>query len=238
MVSLRLQKKRINTTMIQKLKKTGIDRLDNFMYEFAPINLPWWDEDNQTALEIEVRTHDDKKDYSMCVVFCPDAEGLVERTIVFYAAFNEHELTETTLVDKDVLEHLQDNIQLEYSENQNAYFTDDMNESKSILSHILHLVKDQETMERFELEDGEGELEEGDILDHFVGMLQINSAEFTKENITKYLQMGIEYEGQDYLQALRDDIKNGIEAGFQEAYAVDIDKEALDLVVEVVNNYQ
>lgn len=224
--------------MIQKLKKTGIDRLDNFMYEFAPINLPWWDEDHQTALEIEVRTHEDKQDYSICVVFCPDAEGLVERTIVFYAAFNEHELTETTLVDKDVLEHLQDNIQLEFSENQNAYFTDNFNDAKSILSHLLYLVQDQKTMERYELDEVDGELKEGDILDHFVGMLHINSEEFTKENIIRYLKMGIEYEGEEYLQALREDIQSGIEAGFQEDYAIDIDKEALALLVEVINNYQ
>ncbi|EAY26579.1 hypothetical protein [Microscilla marina] len=224
--------------MIQKLKKTGIDRLDNFLYEFAPIDLPWWDKDHLTTLEVEARTHEDKQDCSICIVFCPEAEGVLERTIVFYAAFNDRELTETTLIDKDVLEHLQDDIQLEFSENQNAYFTDDFNETKSVLSHIFHLVKDQKTVERYPLEEGDGELKAGDVLDHFIGMIHINSAEFTKESIAEHLKTGIEYEGQEYLEALQEDIKNGIVANFQDEYAVELEKPALDLIIEVVNEYK
>lgn len=225
--------------MIQKLKKTGIDQLNNFLYEFKSIDLPWWDADNKTSLEIEVRQHTDKNDYSLCVVFCPDAEGLLERTIVFYAAFNESDLTETTLIDKEVLENLQDSSTLEFSEDQNAYFTDSMNESKSILSHILFLVRDQPTVERFELDENEtGELKEGDTLDHFIGMMQINSEEITKESINQYLAMGMEYEGQEYLEALQEDVKNGQLAGFTDEYAVEVDKPTLDLIVDVVGSYK
>ena len=67
--------------MKKLLANIGIDNLDSFIYEYEPIKIDWWDSENETSIEIESH-QDDEGLYELSIVYCPEVEGIVERTIV------------------------------------------------------------------------------------------------------------------------------------------------------------
>lgn len=73
--------------MKRLLLKFGIDSLDDAIYEYASNALEWWDVENRTSFEIELRQIEDGLK-SISVIFCPDVEGIVERNTVFESSFN------------------------------------------------------------------------------------------------------------------------------------------------------
>lgn len=226
-----------NITMKQILTPFGIDQFEHFSYKFEAIELKWWDSEHKTSIEIEV--HEDEKDCAFLnVVFYPDFEGLVERTIVYFTSFHQNRIIDTTLVVKCVLENTQTKIDLGFSKEQNAYHTGSFSKSQSILSSILSLVEGKSIICKSNLNDLDASpcnAETGDTIDHFFAMMHINSIEFTKENIINYIEQGITFEGKEYVEKLKEDLNSGLSFDFEEQYGVN--GEILNFVTEIINNH-
>lgn len=223
--------------MKQVLIPFGIDQFDHFLYEFEAIELKWWDSEHKTSMEIEI--HEDEKDCTFLnVVFSPDIEGIVERTVVFFTSFHKNRIIETSLIAKCVLENIQAKVDLGFSAEQNAYQTGSFSKSQSILSNILNLVKGKSIVCKSDLNGISTQpcnAEIGDTIDHFLALMHINSSEFTKENILNCIEQGIAFEGKEYVEKLKQDVNSGMSFDFEEQYGVN--GKTLNFAVETIKSY-
>ncbi|MEZ4884720.1 MAG: hypothetical protein R3E32_08355 [Chitinophagales bacterium] len=223
--------------MKEILHKFSIDQFDDIIYEFAPLEINWWDSEHRTSIEVEI--HRDAKDlFFLSIIFSPDIEGIVERTVVFFTSFHNKKILETTLVAKCVLENTQEKIDLGFSAEQNAYYTSSFSKSKALVNNILSIAKNCSPPQKFDLNSAETTVcttEIGDTIDHFIAMMHINEKAFTKTNILDNIEQGIKFEGIEYVEDLKKDVDSGLLFNFEEQY--EVSGETLNLVFEVIKNY-
>lgn len=223
--------------MKELLLKYGIDYTDDAVYEYASHPLDWWDSENETSFEIELHQIEDGL-ISISIIFCPDVERIVERKKVFSSSFNREGIKKNALVEKVVFENIDCKFALPFSDEQNAYITNKSSESELVLNRLLNLIGQKEPTFKIDLNESNHEeisFEVGDTLEHFIVMMDINSADFTKENIIDSLEVAINFEGDKYLDELKNDITSGKEFDYEEEYGVNNEK--LNLIKEIITNY-
>lgn len=204
------------------LKSIGIDHSGSFIYEYSPINLPWWDYTHETAVEIEI--HQAKDGFQTIeVIFTPEAEGVLKRTLIFYTALNGTQLADETLVAKPVFEQLALDFDLMYSDELSAYEVSTYAQTQRIFAALLQLLKLKAPVQQFdldELEDDDFIPEIGDTLNHFIAMMHLNNAPYTERNVTSHLQTAVTLEGTEYLTELLADVNSGETFDFEAEYGI------------------
>jgi hypothetical protein len=222
--------------MRNMLAKIGIDLSGDFIYEFEAQPLAWWDAERRTSIEFEV-VSDEEKHTHLSIVFCPEDEGITERTTVMMTIL-EGEAVKDTLVAKLVFEQLGSGLTLSFLEDYNAYTTNLPADTATILECFVRLLKLKEPIYVLglnETDDEEYELEAGDSISHFLAMLTANEADISKESIVKTLELAISIEGKSYLEGLRADLASSFVVEFEEDF--DLTKAEWSLVQEVIQNY-
>lgn len=222
--------------MRNMLAKIGIDLSGDFIYEFEAQPLDWWDAERRTSIEFEV-VSDEEKHTHLSIVFCPEDEGITERTTVMMTVL-EGEAVKDTLVAKLVFEQLGSGLTLSFLEDYNAYTTNSPADTATILNCFVRLLKLKEPIYVLglnETDDEAYELEEGDSISHFLAMLTANEADISKESIVKTLELAISIEGKSYLEGLRADLASGFVVEFEEDF--DLTKAEWTLVQDVLKNY-
>lgn len=222
--------------MRNTLAKIGIDLSGDFIYEFEAQPLDWWDAERRTSIEFEV-VSDEEKHTHLSIVFCPEDEGITERTTVMMTIL-EGEAVKDTLVAKLVFEQLGSGLTLSFLEDYNAYTTNSPADTATILNCFVRLLKLKEPIYVLglnETDDEAYELEAGDSISHFLAMLTANEADISKESIVKTLELAISIEGKSYLEGLRADLASGFVVEFEEDF--DLTKAEWSLVQEVIQNY-
>lgn len=229
--------------MEELLLKYGIDSFDDAIYEYASSALDWWDGENRTSIEIDIQQIEDGLT-SLNVIFCPDDEGVVERINVFASSFNGKKIQKNALVAKVVFENINCELELPFSDEQNAYFTTKATESELVLACILNLIEQKKPIYQADLskpnyeerpsDNEEIQYEVGDTLDHFIAMMYINSAECIKEHIIAVINMVTEDD--QYLDRLKNDVTSGKKFDFEELY--EVNEEQLNLIKETILNYK
>mgnify|MGYP003630925883 CR=1 FL=1 len=223
--------------MKELLLKFGIDCAEDAVYEYASNALDWWDSENRTSIEIELHQIEDGLK-SISIIFCPDVERIVERKKVFSSSFNGKGIKKNALVAKAVFENINCKFGLPFSDEQNAYITTKASESELVLDCILNLIGQKVPTFKIDLNESnreESSFEVGDTLEHFIAMMDMNSTDFTKENIIASLKVVINFEGDEYLDELKNDITSGKEFDYEVEYGVN--KEKLNLIKETIINY-
>ena len=225
--------------MKQLLSNLGIDNLNSFIYEYEPINLNWWDSENETSIEIEV--HLSEEDIvELSVVFCPEAEGIVERDLVFAMSFKSGSLQSDALIAKKVCEKIIRKNSFEYSEEHHGYIIRSFEDAREVMVEIADLLTNKVPIHKFDMTQSDDEEEvsfkRGDALDHFIAMMYMNSLAYTKENIIENIELGLQYEGAEYLKDLKSDVLSEAPLEIDEEYQVD--EEALELIKETIKNYR
>ncbi|TAE19908.1 MAG: hypothetical protein EAZ95_00730 [Bacteroidetes bacterium] len=222
--------------MRNMLAKIGIDLSGDFIYEFEAQPLDWWDAERRTSIEFEV-VSDEEKHTHLSIVFCPEDEGITERTTVMMTIL-EGEAVKDTLVAKLVFEQLGSGLTLSFLEDYNAYTTNSPADTATILNCFVRLLKLKEPIYVLglnETDDEAYELEAGDSISHFLAMLTANEADISKESIVKTLELAISIEGKSYLEGLRADLASGFVVEFEEDF--DLTKAEWSLVQDVLKNY-
>lgn len=222
--------------MRNMLAKIGIDLSGDFIYEFEAQPLDWWDAERRTSIEFEV-VSDEEKHTHLSIVFCPEDEGITERTTVMMTIL-EGEAVKDTLVAKLVFEQLGSGLTLSFLEDYNAYTTNLPADTATILNCFVRLLKLKEPIYVLglnETDDEAYELEAGDSISHFLAMLTANEADISKESIVKTLELAISIEGKSYLEGLRADLASGFVVEFEEDF--DLTKAEWSLVQDVLKNY-
>jgi len=69
----------------------------------------------------------------------------------------------------------------------------------------------------------------GETLDHFIAMMNMNAIKFTKENITASIEFGLQFEEEEYLTYLKNDIN------YKDV--CDVNDEALLIIKDTIRNY-
>ncbi len=225
--------------MKELLINIGIDNLDSFIYEYEPIKLDWWDSKYETSIEIETHQNEDGL-YELSVVFCPEVEGIVERTIVYIASYKSNSIQNQALIEKRICEELISSNTFDFSKEQNAYMINTYEDAKKAFNVISNLIVNKKPIYKVDLkqmeEDGDiVPYEMGDTLDHFIAMMYMNSTDFTEENIIENIELSIELEGDEYLTELKNDAENEISYSFQEDY--DLDDETFEFIKNIIKNY-
>ncbi|WP_299365910.1 hypothetical protein [Winogradskyella sp.] len=220
------------------LSNLGIDKLDSFIYEYNPIKLDWWDSENETSIEIEIHQNDDNV-IELNVVFCPEAEGIIERTLVFTTSYKSDSTQTQAFIAKKVCEEMIKENSFEFSEEQNAYIIKSLEDSRKVMTEISNLISNKEPIYKIDLKQIEDEdevpHETGDTLDHFIAMMYMNSLEFTEENIIENIELGYELEGPEYLSELKNDVISEIKLDFNEEYS--LDDNTLEFIKKTIKNY-
>ena len=206
------------------IAEIGIDQLDGFIYEYKPVLLDWWDSEHKTSLEIEL--HQNEGITELQVIFCPEVEGIVERTPVFMATYIGEELEGVALVADAVKVELLPDKELAFSREREAYILPSMVEATEMFSKIIALIEEREPWEIIDLNEGEEEDDEeyisqpGETIGHFIAMMHMNSVRFKKANITSYIEMGIGMEGEEYFTELKADAELDLPNAYKEDYGV------------------
>jgi len=219
------------------LSKVGITPQRHFIYDYGPVKIDWWDSENKTSIEVECQQHEDGWNV-ISVIFCPNVEGIVERTVVFYTSYQGNNIEDRTLIAKSVFENIANNLKLPFSEEHQAYFTRSISETRATLTNLLNLIQHPEPLYKFDLsakDEDESRSEIGETIEHFLAMMSINSTEFTKENIIDSLEIGLQTEGIEYLKNLQKDIETQPGLDFYETYGVEQD--TVNLIKEAIYNY-
>ncbi|MEN7551304.1 hypothetical protein AAG747_25525 [Rapidithrix thailandica] len=224
--------------MKELLQNIGIDNFHNFLYEYEPVLLDWWDPEHQTSIEIQVGK-DEEGFIELTVFFCPMVEQIVERNPVFYTSFKEETIEGNTLIAKPVADRIASELTLEFSEEQNAYFTQSYPESKQILEELLNLLSNKTPLYTFDLNEEEEQTEDlmpENALEHFIAMLSMNLEEMNQETILDGLEMAIAFEGVEYLETLKQELSKQETYDFEKKYG--IDQNALALIKKIVESYE
>ena len=201
------------------LTEIGVDHYSGYIYEYNPVKINWWNEKLETSIEIEIYK-DEENLVDLSIIFCPFIEEIVERTIVFTSTFKEDSLVGNTIIAKSVAENLLPAINLEYSEKHNGYLIDSYLQSYDIFKKLTSLIVDKIPIVKLDLNSDEDLEEEtatelGDTLEHFIAMMQMNSATFTKDGIVEHLEMATNLEGKDYIEELKNDANSDAIFDFQ-----------------------
>ncbi|MDR6240613.1 hypothetical protein [Aureibacter tunicatorum] len=224
--------------MEKLLASIGIQEYNSFIYEYESVRIDWWDVDEKVSLEIEVHQHDDLQS-ELSVVFCLDTEGIAERTVVFYALFENAKLIDKAFVAKRVCTALGFESNFQFSEDQNAFIIESYEDAISILSKILDLLSNKEPLLVNDLKDKEESersdiyFEVGDTLEHFIAMLAVNSDDINQGSIENVMELASLYEGNEYLEDLKRDVNSEIE----KQRDFDISANDLNLVKKTIKNY-
>ena len=228
--------------MKEIFNRLGIEEFGRFIYEFSPVELPWWDSENQTSIEIEFQ-EGENSEVNASIIFCPEVEGVIERTIVFDITFDlkGNTILDNTLIAKAVCENLNLHEGLNFLSENNAYATASYDESVKLLNGVLRLIVDKSPLHAFNLNDmteseGDYEQEAGDFLDHFLAMMHFNSIPCTEENIINQLGVGKQLEGEEYINGLKKDVDSEIAIDFEERYGLSDD--SLKMVKDVIRGFQ
>lgn len=224
--------------MNELLLNLGIDKFDSFIYEYEPIKLDWWDSENKTSIEIEIHQTEDKA-IELNIIFCPEAEGIVERTLILTSSYKSNSILNKAFIAKKVCEEMIGKNSFQFSEDQNAYIIESLEDVKNVISEISNLISNKKPIYIVDLkqieDEEEASFETGDTLEHFIAMIYMNSLEFTKENIIEYIELGYELEGSEYLIELKNDIISDIHLDFNEKYSVD--DNTLEFIKKTIINY-
>lgn len=224
--------------MEKLLSQVGIQERVNIVAEYKPVQLGWWDESTLTEIEVEY-WRSEAGEGEVTVIFSLADEGIVERVPVFQANFHGDALLGSTLVAESVYENVVLGEDWEFTEEMNAYFTDDFALAAGALEQVLGLIEHKTPLfvgdlDADEVEDAEPEA--GDFLPHFISMLEMNAAEFKAEEISELLGMGIDYEGEAYLEGLKGDLATATEEEFVKQFG--LDAEIFALIQKVVGEWE
>lgn len=195
--------------MKELLKQYGISLEGNFIYEFSPLSLKWWDDQHPTSIGVQVNPSE-QGNPSLQVIFSPAVEGIAERTMVFAAEFVEGKLFGDALVAPSVFEQTKCTFQLVFSEEQKAWVSSIPSEAQEILKQILAWLPEKQALHTFDMDaPGEEENREytpGETLDHFFAMMRIQGLKPRKSNISKIVDMAAGLEGPDYIADLKREV--------------------------------
>ena len=75
----------------------------------------------------------------------------------------------------------------------------------------------------------------GDTLEHFIAMMQMNSATFTKDGIVEHLEMATNLEGKDYIEELKNDANSDAIFDFQTEN--NISEESMKEIKKIIKTY-
>ncbi|MEO0474322.1 MAG: hypothetical protein AAF206_32235 [Bacteroidota bacterium] len=226
--------------MDELLDSLGIDRLDSFIYEYGPVTIDWWDAEYETTIEIEV--HQNEEGFcGISVFFCPEWEGIVERTLVYTACFKAGSLGQPALIAEKIYQALLGSETFTFSKPQNAYIIDLYEDAEKAFSAISKLIANKKPTYLVDLKAREEEnepapLEPGNTLDHFIAMMEVNSMEFTEEKIIENIEISIALEGAEYLSLLKKDVIDEIPQPIKEEY--DLDDEMIGLFKKTIQGYK
>lgn len=218
------------------LNQIGIHQFDDFIYEYPPIQLNWWDDEHKTSIEVEVHEKHDAG-FSVDVIFSLDVEGIVERTIVFHTTIQNG--IYHTLIAKPLLEYLNVDIVLDFSEEQNAFLTHNSSNTNTLLKHTLKLIEGKQAAMidlNEDIQSGNFESEIGLTLDHFLAMFSFNNLKINLENIKNQIALSIQIEGPAYFEDLKNDAKNDIGFDYEEMH--EITPKDLQLIKDTILSYR
>jgi len=211
----------------------GIKDLNSFIYEYEPTKLDWWDSENNTSIEIE--THQDKEGLiELRVIFAPEAKGIIERTIIFIAFYKDNSLDAHAFITKKASKYLIPENNFEFSEKQNSFIINSAKYTKVIFAKILKIIKNKKPIHIVDLkqivdETVETPCKAGETLKQFITMMNMNSIEFTKENIVNSIGVGVQFEGKKYLIELNNDLNSELN--------YNIDNKTFQLIKETIKDY-
>ncbi|WP_196889834.1 hypothetical protein [Aureivirga sp. CE67] len=226
--------------MKEILQSIGIENLNSFIYEFDSVRIDWWDNKNETSIEIEIHEIENEV-FELNVVFCPEVEGIVERTIILNSIFKFNSLENNAFIAKVICENLIPENTFTFSEEQNTYIIETFEDLKNVFKIISNLISNKDPkliMDLNKVEDFDEEempYDVGDNLDHFIGMMYMNSIEITKENIIEYIGMALEFEGKEYFEILKEEVDVELHQDFQGDYGIETD--GLELIKDTIRNY-
>lgn len=115
------------------------------IYEFPSIQIPWYSKKHKTNLEIEF--HQERDGHTvLLLIFALDAVGIIERTPVFTASFDDSKNYRDILVAKELKEAIVDDLELEFLPEMNAYSITDTETALFVLDSVLSKFSGQAPM--------------------------------------------------------------------------------------------
>lgn len=218
------------------LQRIGITEFGNYIYEYVPVDIVWWDELAPTKVEIELNKSKTGLDL-VSLVFTTEEDSEPSRAEVMSFKLQDGVVTSQTLVAKPVIDNLELDLDLDYSEEDASYVTNSAAETGLVFGKLIGLLSPAAPVNVFEMvdESATGMAEEGETLTHFVAMMSLQQIEYTPDNIKSTIQMGIEFEGDEYLDLLLLDTAHAEGLDFEAEYGVN--RQTLQVIIEEIRNF-
>ena len=187
-----------------------INQLEEAIYEFTPRPLSWWDDQQDTLLEVEIQALD-KETWVVAMMLAPDVDDPnAERVLVFTAEFSGEAWTSEALVVRELGDRLLPNHSLHFSTEEGGYEVADVDQISTLLRGIFALFPQTQPPVAYSLEEDEETMESPKPGDHLGGLLMnmsLNGVDFEKESVKKLLEMGVKTEGEALIAALKADLQ-------------------------------
>lgn len=199
--------------MQELLEEYGVNLVEHRIYEFAPVMLPWWDDESKTSVEIEVIPNGVGSTV-LQVLFSDGDEEIAERSPVLMIHFREKEIENETLLAKALYDDFlstRTSGRWPYEEELQAYLVNDYSKSVNLLQIVLDLIENKTPVHSYSIEMEEDlEYEEGEILDEFITILDMavradDSKELNAAYVADMMALAKASEGEEYLEELRAD---------------------------------
>jgi hypothetical protein len=229
--------------MKEVLASIGIEHLDSYAYEYAPVSLNWWNPEYKTCIRVEIFS-DEEEWTEITMIFYADMDGILKRMdseeIVFNTNFKNEQLKEDAFIEQKTFEQFVENHSFKFSPIDEGYITTSFESAKKGLASILNVIINKTPINTYKIGDIEISDEEipykiGDHLNHFIAMMHANGLSYTKEEVLNFLELGIELEGIEYVEELKPEAAVEFPNNFQREYEVNPD--TLEMIKETIRNF-
>ncbi|WNJ20704.1 hypothetical protein [Pontibacter sp. G13] len=147
--------------MKSTLAAYGIELLPSAIYEFSPQSLPWWNPDQPSRIDLEMHQAPNQPNvYQLSVALTTEVEGEAERIMVMLILLDGDQLAHPVLVAQALGAQLGLEGKHPFSEEQNSFVVESMEEAQSVLTSTLDLIEEPADVLIYDMKEGDPEGEE------------------------------------------------------------------------------
>lgn len=187
--------------MINLLKQHNIE-IGYFDYSYNPTAIEWWENGEQTTVQINIGQYEVDQSIEVQVWFSNDDDD----TLAFQSVFSDNSVKKTFVAESIARERYH-SMELTFDDEQMAYSTSSLEDSKSILEDILSCISSEQLSSK---EEGDRDKflkpVAGEALSKLIENLNMNDIHQDPEELLEITKGTVEFDGFGYLIELLNDL--------------------------------